>query len=107
MRRILITILCVFLLTTAVSAAGSVSNLQNNTTIATDGTCQVSLGMQLNVDSGGDLQFPLPGNAKDITLNGERAKTNWSNSQRWVDLSTVVYGPGNYTLSLHYYCQTL
>lgn len=102
MRRILIAILCVFLLTTAVSAAGSVSNLQNNTTVATDGTCQVSLVIQFSVENGGDLQFPLPGNAKDITLNGARAKTNWSNSQRWVDLSTVVSGPGNYTLSLHY-----
>ena len=103
MRRILIAILCLMLLTTAVSAAGSVSSLQSNTVISTDGTCKVTLTLQLSVDgNGGDLRFPLPGNAKDITLNGERAEAQWSDSKRWVDLSSSVYGAGSHSVTVHY-----
>ena len=75
MRRIFIAVLCLLLLTTAVSAAGTVSSLQNNTTIDDDGTCQISLTLQLTVESAdSDLRFPLPGNCKDILLNGEEAE---------------------------------
>ena len=103
MRRIFLGILCLLLLTTAVSAAGSVTEMQSNAALAADGTCQISLFIQLTVDSrDDDLQFPLPGNAKDITLNGSAAKTSRSDSMRWVDLSSVVYGPGKYSLTLHY-----
>ena len=103
MRRVFIAILCVFLLTTAVSAAGSVSNLQSNATIAADGTCQVSMIIQLTVESiEGDLRFPVPGNAKDISLNGNAARSSRSDGFRWVDLSRVVYGSGTYSLTIHY-----
>ena len=102
MRRIFLGILCLLLLTTAVSAAGSVTEMQSNAALAADGTCQISLFIQLTVDSrDDDLRFPLPGNAKDITLNGSAAKTSRSDSMRWVDLSSVVYGPGKYSLTLH------
>lgn len=103
MRRIIIIALCVLLLTTAVSAAGSVTGMQSAAVLASDGTCQISLVMQLTVDSGDDgLRFPLPGNAKDITLNGSAAKTSRAEGLRWVDLSPAVYGPGVYSLTLHY-----
>lgn len=103
MRRIFIAILCLLLLVTTVSAVGSVTEMQTNAIIASNGTCQVSLVIQLTVDSDdGDLRFPLPGNAKDISLNGASAKTSRADSLRWVDLSSVVYGPGNYSLTLHY-----
>lgn len=103
MRRIFLAILCLLLLTTAVSAAGSVTGMQSNAIIASNGTCQVSLVIQLTLDSAdSDLRFPLPGNSKDITLNGNAAKTSRADSLRWVDLSAAVYGPGSYTLTLHY-----
>lgn len=103
MRRVFLAILCLLLLTTAVSAAGSVTEMQSNAALAADGTCQISLFIQLTVDSrDDDLRFPLPGNAKDISLNGAAAKTSRADSLRWVDLSSVVYGPGNYSLTLHY-----
>lgn len=103
MRRFLILILCCILLATTVSAAGSVTNLQSNATIASDGTCQISLSLQLNFDgSESDLRFPLPENAKDISLNGTAAKTSRYSGSRWVDLSPVVYGAGVYSLTIHY-----
>lgn len=103
MRRLLILLLCCLVLTTAVSAAGSITSLQSNASIAKDGTCQITMVLQLTVDSlEGTLRFPLPGNARDISLNGSGARTSHSNSLRWVDLSSAVYGPGTYTLTLHY-----
>lgn len=103
MRRIFLAILCLCLLTTAVSAAGSVTSAQSNAILSSDGTCQISMVLQLTVESTETaLRFPLPGAARDITLNGDRAKTSRADSLRWVDLSKVVHGPGNYTLTLHY-----
>ena len=103
MRRIFLAILCLLLLTTAVSAAGTVTELQSNAVVASNGTCQIHMVLQLSVDSNdGNLRFPLPGNAKDITLNGTAAKTSRADSLRWVDLSSVVYGPGSYSITLHY-----
>ena len=103
MRRIFLAILCLLLLTTAVSAAGSVTDLQSNATLKSDGTCQISMVLQLHVDGAeSDLKFPLPGVARDITLNGRRAKTSRADSLRWVDLSDEIHGAGNYTMTLHY-----
>ena len=103
MRRVFLLILCLCLLTTAVCAAGTVSELQSNAFVSADGTCQISVEISLTMDgTESDLRFPLPGTAKDITLNGSAAKTSRSDSRRWVDLSSVIYGAGNYTLYLHY-----
>ena len=103
MRRIVLFILCLCLLTTAVHAAGSASELQSNAFVASDGTCRISMEIRLTMDgTETDLRFPLPSSAKDITLNGSAAKTSRSDSRRWVDLSSAVYGAGNYTLFLQY-----
>lgn len=103
MRRIFLLILCLCLLTTAVHAAGTVSDLRSNAFVSSDGTCRISMELRLTMDgTETDLRFPLPGSAKDITLNGSAAKTSRSDSRRWVDLSSVIYGAGNYTLYLQY-----
>ena len=103
MRRVFLAILCLLLLTTVVAAAGTVTDLQSNATLKSDGTCEISMVLQLRMDgTDSDLKFPLPGTARDITLNGDRAKTSRANSLRWVDLSDEIHGAGNYTLTLHY-----
>ncbi len=103
MRRIFIVIACILLLTTAVSAAGSVTELQGSAVVDSDGTCQISLVLQMTTDgTETNLQFPLPGGARDITLNGDRAKTKRTDSLRWVDLSDEIHGAGSYTITLHY-----
>lgn len=103
MRRLFLAILCLALLTTAVSAAGTVTGLQNNTTIRSDGTCQVSLTVQFTVTGTEPVgAFPLPSDARDISLNGGGAKTYQQDGRRWVELSGYVYGPGVYTFTLNY-----
>ena len=103
MRRLLIFILCCMLLTTAVFAAGSVTDLQSNAVISDNGTCEITMVLQLTLDQTEErLRFPLPWEARDITLNGSGAKVSRADSLRWVNLSGAVYGPGSYTITLHY-----
>lgn len=103
MRRFFLFLICCLLLTTGVHAAGTVTDAQNSITLSSDGTCQVTLILQLTTDGAEqDLRFPLPRTARDITLNGKTAKTHRENDLRWVELSELVYGPGSYHLTLHY-----
>ena len=103
MRRIFLFLLCCLLLTTAVSAAGTVTDLQSNTVLSADGSCRVTQTIHLTVDSEmGDLRYPVPEDAAHILLNGSSAKFTPSGGLNWVDLSPAVYGPGTYTLTLNY-----
>lgn len=103
MRRILIGLICCLLLVTGVSAAGTVSQLQTGTIVNSDGTCEVTVTLQLKLDSvPASLMYPLPGNAKDISLNGGIARTQLADNVRYVNLSGGVQAPGTYTFSIHY-----
>lgn len=103
MRRIILFILCCLLLTTAVSAASSATDIQSSTIVNSDGTCQVTMTVQLKLEEvPADLYFPLPAAAKNITLNGGIARTSLSGGVRNVNLSGSVHIPGSYTFVLHY-----
>ncbi len=103
MRRITAFILCCLLLTTAVSAASSATDVQSTTIVDSNGTCQVTLTVQLKLEEvPADLYFPLPAAAKNITLNGGIARTSLSAGVRNVDLSGSVHIPGSYTFVIHY-----
>lgn len=103
MRRILIAVLCCLMLVTAVSAASSVADLQSNTTVTANGTCDVTVTLQLKLEEApAQLLFPLPAEARNITVNGGPARTSISGSVRNVNLSGSVHGAGVYTVTLHY-----
>lgn len=103
MRRLFLALICLALLTTAVSAAGTVTGLQSNTVLHSDGSCQVSVTVQITVDGTEPVSaFPLPSDARDITLNGGGAKTFQKDGCRWVELSGLIYGPGVYSFTLNY-----
>ena len=103
MRRIFLLFLCCLLLTTAVSAAGSVSDLQNSTLVAANGSCEVTLTMELTLDAvPAELNFPLPTTARDITVNGSIARTSLTETARLVSLSDAVPSAGTHTIVLHY-----
>lgn len=103
MRRFFLLLLCCFILTTAVSAANTATQVQSNTIISSDGTCQVTLTVQLQVDSPpGNLSFPLPVQARNVSLNGRGVRTQLSGNCRLVDLSGAVPTLGTHTFMLHY-----
>lgn len=103
MRRFVIAILCCLLLVTTVSAAGIVDDLQSNTLVAVSGSCEVTLTLQITVDSvPSQLALPLPAAAHDITVNGSAARAPFAGSMRQVDLTNAVSAPGTHTLVIHY-----
>lgn len=106
MRRILLGMICILLvalLALPAFAAGSVDNLQSSTTVASDGSCKVFLTLQIRItDVPESLYFPLPGNARNISLNGDSAQVVNSGAYRRVDLDGAIAAPGNYTFTIAY-----
>lgn len=103
MRRILTAILCIILLTLPVSAASRVSELQTNASVSSDGSSRVTVTVTLILDEApASPVFPLPQQARDITLNGSAARTQVSGGVRNVNLSGILPGPGTYTFTVQY-----
>ena len=103
MRRIFLWVLCCVLLACPVLAASGVTSAESQTVVNSDGNCQVSLTLTLQLDApDSDLALPLPENARDITLNGGAAETYSGDSARYVRLSGVASTVGIHTVSLSY-----
>lgn len=85
----------------AVTAAKSVSS---HTTVSSDGSCQITLTVNIHLDQPVEgLQFPLPGEAGNITVNGSRTKSRLENGLRQVDISDIIGRmAGDFTLTFHY-----
>ena len=103
MRRIFLWVLCCVLLACPVLAASGVTSAESQTVVNSDGNCQVSLTLTLQLDApDSDLALPLPENARDITLNGGAAETYSGDSARYVSLSGVASTVGTHTVSVSY-----
>ena len=107
MRKMLIFIMLVCLLCTAAVGANAVTaakSISSYATVTSDGSCQITLTANIHLDSPvEDLKFPLPGNAKNITLNGARARGRLENGLRQVDVSGVIgKAAGDFTLTFTY-----
>lgn len=103
MRRICILLLFSLLLTTAVSAAGNVEHIESSTVVHTNGKSEVTMTVQFTLDEvPGKLVFPLPREARNISLNGGSARTSVSGDVRNVDLSGYIRSSGTHTFVLRY-----
>lgn len=107
MRKILVflsllCLLCGFSIHAgAATAAKSVSSYTN---ISSDGSCQTTLTATIHLDTPTDnLTFPLPGDAKNITVNGSRAHGAVEKGLRQVKLSGIIgKTAGDFTLTFTY-----
>ncbi len=107
MRRLLAAVAVVFaLLFTAgtVSAVSGASGAALSASVGSNGSCQVTLDVQLHLEEAhSDLTFPLPKNARAISLNGSSAHTRSSGDVLLVDLGRVVgKATGDFSLRLQY-----
>ena len=107
MRKAFGLIFCFILivsLAVSAQAAPGVTGGGFTAAVASDGNCQVTLDLQLHLEGGqGDLAFPLPGNARAITLNGNSARTSRSGDFLYVKLSQVVGNTaGDFSIRLQY-----
>ena len=104
MRRILIVLVLCMMLTMAASAASRVTDLQSTTTVESDGTCRVTVSVALQLEEVPEkLTFPLPIQAKDVTLNGSIVRTSSSDGRRNVNLTSLIHGAGLYTFTVQYH----
>lgn len=107
MRRagaVLTAILLLICMALPVYAQSGATAAEAYATVASDGSCQVSLRMTLHLDSPQEsLNFPLPTTAYDITVNGVAASTSRSGQVLLVDLSRVIgSAAGDVAVNLSY-----
>ena len=75
------------------SAQSSASRIDSYCTINADGDCMVNLTVTLHLEGDNDnLSFPLPVNARGITLNKASVRTIKTDSAIYVDISRLVSG---------------
>ena len=107
MRRIVLVFLAVLLivsLSLGVSAATQASQVTSQVTVLTDESCEVVTTATFRLEEGmKDIQFPLPANASNVTLNGVRVGTTVAGQVRQLDLGKVTSGmAGEFTLVITY-----
>ena len=91
-RRILITLLCIVMLTTVVFADNGANKVESWSTVTSSGTCTVTMTVRINMDSPATgLTFPLPRGAKSVAVNGSSAQTYSSNTDPTVVLTDLSF----------------
>ena len=108
MRRIAAVLALVLLLSATipnVHAATGASGINSYTTVSSDGTCQVTVTVTFHLETAvGELYFPIPSNARDISVGGERASTRRSGDILQVDLSRKYGGMvGDFAVTMSYH----
>lgn len=88
-------------------AATSATGVSGFATVASDGSCQITLTATIHVESaGGKLSFPVPAKAANVTLNGSRAKAPKQGQVRQVDLSGIAGSmTGDFSVNIGYTLQ--
>lgn len=107
MKRLLMlaALLCALFGTLCISAsADSYATLvESFSTVNADGDCTVNLTVTLHLDNAGDMTFPLPANARDITMNNGSVSMTKTADAVYVDISKVTKGlVGEFTLRFDY-----
>ena len=107
MRKMIILAMAALLLLAlpiSASAATGASNVTSQTTVSSDGSCQVVLQMTLHLEQTMDeVTFPIPANAKNVSVNGNAARTYPSGGSLTVDLSRLVGAyAGDFSLTIVY-----
>lgn len=103
MKRAISIFFCLLLslsLCVSAVAASEATNLRAEAAIGEDGSCAVTLNIQLHLDEiATDLTYPLPAGAKDVLLGGNYVTTHVTESQVLVQLPNLTAGDYSFTLS--------
>ena len=82
----------------------SASEVRSFSTLSSDGGCQVSMTVTLDVRTAGqDLYFPVPKEASNVTLNGSWVRAGLDGDVRKISLKRIVGNmTGTMTVSINY-----
>ena len=94
MRRFLVILLCICAvlgMSLSAHAATTVSKAVITVSVTADGNCLVNADLNLHLDKAvEELSFPVPGNARGVTLNGQTAWTSHSGDSQLIKLDRLV-----------------
>lgn len=102
-RLVFLCLFCALLLCSFVPAlaANEAQRVEHTATVGQDGGCQISITITLQLESAiTDLNFPLPAEATEISLNGNFVTTQASGQRLLVQLPNL--SAGSYTFTLRY-----
>lgn len=107
MRRSLVVLLILsimLMLTTAVSAESGATSVKYTAVVSSDGGCEVTMLVTLNLETRVDeMKFPVPAQARDISVNGDRVRSQKSRNVRYIDMSSTVRDlVGQFTFRIDY-----
>ncbi|MBE6974093.1 MAG: DUF2207 domain-containing protein [Ruminococcaceae bacterium] len=103
MRRFWFFMILVLMLAVPVSAFSAVTSAESHTVAADDGSCRVTLTVQFSLDSvPGVLVYPLPAQARDITVDSDNVSGINAGTVRNVDLTKFIHSAGTHTLVIGY-----
>ncbi len=107
MRRFAALLTAVFLtvlLAIPCKAANTASQAEISVSVNPNGSCLVTTDLQLHLDSAPEsLYFPLPKEARSISVNGRNARTRRSGDTVEVNLSSLVKGTvGDFSVRVQY-----
>jgi len=104
--RLLFLILCICMLTTAVSAQTTATDVSSVINVSADGRCQVTMTVRLRfTEPATSMTFPLPKGAENVSSNGTSVRTYTSvvdPSVDLVDLAGLNGITGDYQLMFSY-----
>lgn len=104
MKRVCLLCFCVFLvfsLSVSAMAATEATRLESQAAVGEDGSCSVTLTIQLHLDATvTELTFPLPADAEDVLLGGSFVTTQALQDRVLVQLPNLT--AGDYTFTLTY-----
>ena len=102
--RLLILILVVMFAACTVQAATSATDLQGFATVGSDGGCQISLALTLHIeDSNTTLLFPVPADARGVSVNGSRVTASRNGDVKNINLSRVLGKiVGDFSVNIQY-----
>lgn len=100
---ILFVLFIFFLAPQQVSASAEGSSVQIQATVASDGSCQVSVNATIHKTAPGELFFSIPREAASVSLDGKSVRPKSTEDAKIIDISTLYgTGTGDFSFSVHY-----
>ena len=101
---LLILVLCFAWLCPGVSAQSGIRSYSTQCTVSNHGDCTVQITVSLSFEQAQpDPVLPVPAEATDITLNGQRAAVSAGQGTKLISLQPLTGGnPGEFTFTVNY-----
>ena len=90
--RILVILLCLGLLLLPAAAVSGADNVQTTAVVEADGSCYVTMRLQLHLEREEKLTLPLPAEAKEVRLSGRLRTPAWQGGQFVLQLPKLDAG---------------